>query len=306
MPRFDLICIGGNAADELLFVPRLPQADEKLVARFAGRVAGGLVANAACAAARLGLRVAWSGMTGGDENGRVVRDDFAHFGVDLSLAMIDPQGLTDFTVIMVLPDGQRTILVVPSQPYPPRLPPGLLAALESAGFGYPQPAEPEWFERFARAVHTGNGKVVVDLEETSPVRGAELGFVLHQTDILFTDRRGLKLATGTNEPEEGAPELLEMGVGLVVITQGEQGALAFKAGEACQEPAFRVPVVDTTGAGDCFHAAFLAAVRRGWPLERTLHFANAAAALAIQREGPRSGLPRFEEVQKFVEERSNE
>ena len=124
MARFDLICIGGNAADELLFVPRLPQADEKLVARFAGRVAGGLVANAACAAARLGLHVAWSGMTGGDENGRVVRDDFARFGVDTSLALIDPQGLTDFTVVMVLPNGQRTILIVPSQPFPPRLPPG--------------------------------------------------------------------------------------------------------------------------------------------------------------------------------------
>lgn len=67
--HYDIFCLGGAAVDWILRVPRLPWPDEKLVVDFVSRVAGGLVANTACAAARLGLRVAWSGLLGKDEGG---------------------------------------------------------------------------------------------------------------------------------------------------------------------------------------------------------------------------------------------
>ncbi|MCK4975326.1 MAG: hypothetical protein KAS36_00160, partial [Anaerolineales bacterium] len=59
--QLDLLCLGGSSVDIILQVPRLPASDEKLVAGYAGHQAGGLVANTASAAARLGLKVAWSG-----------------------------------------------------------------------------------------------------------------------------------------------------------------------------------------------------------------------------------------------------
>jgi sulfofructose kinase len=72
-----------------------------------------------------------------------------------------------------------------------------------------------------------------------------------------------------------------------------------RAEEAFQ-PAYKVPVVDTTGAGDCFHAACLLGIRQSWPLQHMLRFASAAAALSVQSEGARGQLPDRQAVEEFL------
>ena len=78
---------------------------------------------------------------------------------------------------------------------------------------------------------------------------------------------------------------------------GAEGALACDAQGVTHCPAFTVPVVDTTGAGDCFAAAFLTAYLRHSPLDQALRYASAAAALSIQAYGARGALPTDVEVQ---------
>jgi sugar/nucleoside kinase (ribokinase family) len=65
-------------------------------------------------------------------------------------------------------------------------------------------------------------------------------------------------------------------------------------------PAFSVPAVDTTGAGDCFHAAYLFGYLQDWNVIQCLHFAHAAAALSVQQVGARGGLPTREQVEEFL------
>ena len=78
------------------------------------------------------------------------------------------------------------------------------------------------------------------------------------------------------------------------------GQPAYQAGKSCEAPGFKVPVVDTTGAGDCFHAAFMMGWVKEYSLEQCLRFAGAAAAIAVGHEGPRGGLPTAYEVDMFL------
>lgn len=297
---FDLFCIAGASVDLILKLPRLPDPDEKLLTRFAGRVAGGLVANAACAAARLGLRTGWSGLVGDDENGRMVQQEFETFGVDASLARVLPGCAGDFCVILLEESGERTILIVNSLPEPPPLDAGTLDALGRSRIGYTLPRPPEWFGQFAGAVHGGSGLVAVDMESTALAHGAELEQSLRLTDIVFTNRSGLALLGPDLPLEAAAARLVNWGVQEVVVTLGAGGSTLFTAAGWVEVPAFRVPVADTTGGGDCFHAAYLAARSAGQAAADRLRFASAAAALKVQHLGARVGLPAVSQVEEFL------
>jgi ribokinase len=98
------------------------------------------------------------------------------------------------------------------------------------------------------------------------------------------------MLTGIAEPGSAVLRLRELGAGAVVIKLGAEGCLvAHDAGEI-SAPAFKVPVVDTTGAGDCFAGGFLAALGRDSSLEDAARFANAVAALSVRSLGATEGV----------------
>jgi sugar/nucleoside kinase (ribokinase family) len=80
------------------------------------------------------------------------------------------------------------------------------------------------------------------------------------------------------------------GCRLAAATLGPDGVLAWDGTTLHAAAAFRVPVADTTGAGDIFHAGFLYGLLEGWPLARQLDFACAAAALNCTAVGARGGI----------------
>jgi sugar/nucleoside kinase (ribokinase family) len=299
-PAHDLLCIGGISLDLMLTAPNVPELDEKLVVDFAGRAGGGLVANAACAASRLGLSTAWVGPVGEDEYARILLDDFARFGVDTAFAETIPGAATNFCVILLTPGGERTILVVNTLPEPPPLPAAVLHNLEQFPLVYTLLYEQEWFAEVARRVHAGGGRIAVDIEATSSNTDPNLKNALRQADLVFCSASGLRWASGTDDPQVGARRIQEMGPEVVVVTLGSRGSYALGHGEEVFQPAFRVPVVDTTGAGDCFHAACLLGFQRAWPLQQTVRFASAAAALSVQGRGARGRLPDEQAVHNFL------
>lgn len=298
---FDFFCIGGASVDLILKVPSLPVSGEKLVVEFHGQQAGGLVANAACAAARLGLRTAWAGTVADDDYGKLILAGFAQFGVDSHYARIFPEGNTDFTVILLEPSGERTILVVPTLPAPPTLDAATLAVLRQARMVYTVPFAPGYITALADAVHSSGGLLALDVEASSRVLGDDLRAALQQADLVFCTLPGLQLASGAEDLHTGAQQLLEMGVSCVVVTKGSKGAWSFTMGQALHQPAFEVTAADTTGAGDCFHAAFAFGYLAGWPMEETLRFASAAAALSVQKIGARTGFQTSAVVNKFAQ-----
>jgi len=296
----DCIFLGGSSVDTIVEVPRMPKTDEKLLANFAGVQGGGLVANAACAAARLGLSAGWAGVIGDDAGGELVLRDMQQHGVDTRWAEILPGTASDFCIILLDPSRERTILVCNTTPNIPELRPELLEALAAARMVYliPQPAA--YFERMHAAVQAGGGKIAVDMEAARALPREDVAFCLRRSQVVFCNAAALRAFTGEDDTAAGARVLLEMGVEVVAVTMGSRGAAAFRAGEQAFSPSFAVPVADTTGAGDCFHGAFLAGMLEGWPLEQTLIFSNAAAALSVQKIGARGSLPTRAEVRAFL------
>jgi sugar/nucleoside kinase (ribokinase family) len=294
--KWDVLCLGGASADLILDVPQFPERGEKALAKLTGRLPGGLIANAACASARLGLQTAWAGRLGDDESTRLMLEDFTQKGVDTRFAQVVAGAASDFCIILLEPGGERTILVVNTMPGDFPLGEALLRGVANSRLVYTMPYELSWFGQLANCVHASGGQIAIDMEAACPMRGEDLTAALRYCDLVFTTRAGLEMATGVADSVEAAHRLIELGVKLVVATFGAQGSRAFSANETQFSPAFQVPVVDSTGAGDCFHAAFMAEYLRGLPLEACLRFASAAAALSVQKLGARAGLPTQAEV----------
>ena len=296
----DLYCLGGASVDLILEAPRLPRDGEKLFVHHAGQLAGGFIANAACAAAKLGLRTAWGGLLGGDAFAQTIMNDFELFGVETSDVVFLGESSTDFTVVILPPNGERTILIVPILPTPPPLTRSIKQSLERARLGYTVFYEQDWFIEVAQLIHARGGKVVVDMEVNTLKDIDAAKAMLRHTDIVFSSADGLRVLTKSSNADDGVDEILSMGPEIVVLTMGSEGAVVFTPKARCSTAVYDVPVKDSTGAGDCFHAAFLYGILSDWNFQQCLEFASAASAILVQKIGARRGLPSLLEVQHFI------
>jgi sugar/nucleoside kinase (ribokinase family) len=121
------------------------------------------------------------------------------------------------------------------------------------------------------------------------------------TDLLFVNQDEAQRLGGASDIRNAAHRLLEGGARTVVVKLGAQGCAVFDAAGELRVPAFDVAVVDTTGAGDCFAGAFLAAIERGLGRAEAARFANASAALSVQRLGATAGLRSWDETRTWME-----
>lgn len=261
-----------------------------------GKQAGGVGGNVACAASRLGLQTGLVSWVGDDAEGKLVLAELRRFEVDATYVAIGPNTATNFTTVLIDPSGEKAIVVVPTTFDTLVLDPSLVAYLSSARLVYSTAYDPEQLERIAAVVHAAGGRMSTDIEPVAGLQDETLQRVLSLVDIVFFDADALN----TDQLEPVAEQVRAAGPELVVITRGAQGALAGDAGGVVHCPAFHVPVIDTTGAGDCFTAAFLTAYLRRFPLRQSLLYAHAAAALSIQGYGARGALPTDEQVRQFL------
>ena len=95
--------------------------------------------------------------------------------------------------------------------------------------------------------------------------------------------------------------VLDMGPTVCVVTRGAGGVLAVSGDVSVTVPALTLPVVDTTGAGDCFIGAFLSRLLEGWDLAGAARFATAAAALSIGSVGSRTALPDLAQISALMD-----
>jgi sugar/nucleoside kinase (ribokinase family) len=129
----------------------------------------------------------------------------------------------------------------------------------------------------------------------------DLGPCLPHTDLLFVNHDEAKKLGSAEDSTVAARRLRELGAGTVVLKLGPRGCAVFTAEGERPVPGFAVRALDTTGAGDCFAGAFLAALRRGLAIEEAGRFANAEAALAIQQLGATAGLRSWDETLAWME-----
>ncbi|MBN1565237.1 MAG: carbohydrate kinase family protein [Anaerolineae bacterium] len=294
---YDFLGVGGLALDLALQVEQLPLADEKYPAQLTGKLPGGFIANATCAAARLGLRAAYVGCVGDDAEGELLRADFVARGVDTAGLVTVPGEPTPFTVVVTDQQGHRAILLPSFALYRADLTPDQLALARRAQIVYTFPRDLAWCQQLHAATQDSGGALALDVETAISLPHADLLAAIRLAGIVFFTEASFAAF------DRLAPQTLIQPGQIFVITAGNRGASAWQTGMA--EPIFRPArvvekVVDTTGAGDCFHAAFMAAHGPGADLPATLEFAHAAAALKVRHAGARGGLPTRAEVETLL------
>jgi sugar/nucleoside kinase (ribokinase family) len=285
---FDVVGVGTNTLDHVCVAARSPVGDGKAELCAYQTMPGGQVPTALVALQRWGLRTAYAGAFGDDTGGALQRASLAEAGVDLSRCRVC-RGVASATSVIIVDavTGARSVLW-----HRPRA-----LVLGRAGLDRPlftataavllDADDVEAALRAATWARAAGALVMLDADEPGP-HTAEL---LARTDVVIVPDGFARHAAGCADLDTALRRLVTRGPRLAVATLGAGGAMACQRGSLRHMPAFRVPVVDTTSAGDCFHAGCLYGLLKRWPLARILRFASAAAALACTTLGGRASVP---------------
>jgi sulfofructose kinase len=306
MADLDLVGLGLSTLDVLMRMGTLPAWDAPQRISDFGLDGGGPVGTACVAAARLGARVGYVGPVGNDLVGELKTRLLATYGVDLShLVPLDEPDRQVVGVYVHAETGERMFSVVEGLFTTPLSVAALdRAYFQSARFLHLDGFYHECALQAAAWLHEVGGRVCLDCRRTDeasvPERTLEL---LRSVDVLVCGSGFCRALTGEADIWAAGPAARACGPAVVVETQGDRGSYTFSGDEAFHTPAYEVEVLDTTGAGDVFHGAYLVAQLHGWDLRLTAQFASAASALKCAKLGGRRGIPDFAETVAFLRER---
>jgi len=282
--RVDLVGVGLNATDTVIPLPAYPVRGSKVEYRHATVLPGGQVASTVVACQRWSLTTRYVGKLGDDAAATLHREAFAHAGVETRL-------------VTVSGGGERTVF----------------CRRDDRLILQPQELDREWIVN-ARALHVDGHDtaaatlaacwareagvpVIADLDELYP----GVDELLENIDYLIVSR-DFPCRLMSEPSIEVALQQMQRRYGcrLTAATLGEEGVLAWDGQQLQYAAAFNVPVVDTTGAGDIFHAGFIYGLLQEWPLQRQLDFACAAAALNCSAVGARGGIRSVETIEALM------
>ncbi len=298
--EFDAVGFGLNAVDHLVVVPAFPEFDTKIRLVEHRRSAGGQTATAMVALQRLGLKTAYAGRFGSDDEGEFglasVRDE----GVNVEFVEMVPGARNQIAFILIdQRNGERTIVWDRDErlAYQPNEAP---VALASRGRVLHIDAhDPLACIPIANAAHEANAIVSADIDNAYD----GLLELLPLIDVLITSRELPHRLTGIADERASLVEMkARYGCALVGMTMGKRGAVIYCEGNFLEAPAYEVPggCRDTTGAGDAFHGGFLYGLLRGEEIEASIKLANATAALKCRELGARTSLPNPTELDQFL------
>jgi sulfofructose kinase len=296
LPHVDVVGVGINATDTIIRLPHFPALDSKVELLSAEVKPGGQVASAVVACRRWGLSARYVGKIGDDAAGRLQMDEMRREGVD-TCWITAPGCMSQSSYILVDElSGERTVIWKRD----PRI------AIR------PKDLRREWIcgasallvdghdtEAAARAAHWAREMgipVVGDFDNRYPHVEALLEYV----DFVVASKDFPKRMTGEGNLLKSLPDLYrKFKCRLMGATLGRHGVLIWDGKDFLLCPGFRVKAVDTTGAGDIFHGAFLCGLLRHWRMEEILEFSCAAAALNCTTPGARGGIASLGEIAKL-------
>ncbi len=266
---------------------------------------GGPVGTAMVAAAKLGARVGFIGTAGNDAAADLKLRSFVEVGVDLS-RMVYREAPEDQIVLVHVhaETGERVFSGVErwgdSELYPDELD---RAYVTAADYLHLDGFHAEAALQAAQWMHAVGKTVVLDGHKTTGLVRDHLRALIEHVDILISGSGFVQGLTGLTDLWEAAAATLTLGPRVVVQTEGEAGSYTVTADERFHTPAFEVDVVDTTGAGDVFHGAYIVGLLHGWTPRQIAPFATAVAALKCARLGGRAGIPTLDQTLAFLEAR---
>lgn len=302
MSKPKIVVVGSANTDLVVKVPNIPAPGETVLGGDLVRVAGGKGANQAVAAARLGAEVTFVGCLGADDFGQAYLAHLRSEHIRLDHVRIHPEQPSGVALIFVDEAGENSIAVAPGANMALGIEDVEAAreAIQEADCLLTQLEVPHAAIQHALKLARDAEVLTVLNPAPAPSVRLELG-MLANVDILTPNRHEAATLSGGQGDHVGlARRLLEMGVGSVVITLGDEGTFALTPKDIQSIPPFRVEAVDTTGAGDCFNAALAVGVARGMAFGDAVTYASAAGAFSVTRMGAQPSFPTAEELATFL------
>ena len=257
---------------------------------------GGSVANTSHGLASLGGRAGFIGKIADDDLGGVFSNDLREAGVSFFPAPKDHGLPTGRCVIVVTPDGQRTMntylgagaVLCPADVSKPAVQSAEWVLLE--GYLYDKDDAKEAFRVAAQYAHEAGRKVALTLSDSFCVQrhhGDFHALVCDDVDLLFANEHELTVLFGTDD-FAASVQVLRDKCPLAVVTRSKQGSVVITADDYIEVPALPVdPIIDATGAGDMYAAGFLYGLTHGKSLEQSAEIGTICAAEVIMHMGPR-------------------
>jgi len=290
-----VVVAGSLNMDLVIRSPRIPRPGETIIGGEYQNVPGGKGANQAVAAARLGAQVSMVGRLGRDAFGDQILRNLAADGIESTFVLQDEGAATGVALIVVDDGGENSIVVASGANM--RLSPSDMDAAETAiaraDVLLLQLESP--LETVIRAAEVARHHSVTVILNPAPARTLPAQ-LLAMVDVLIPNESETALLTGMPvesqaQAEAAAAALLRLGVGTVILTLGERGALLAQEGATQVSPAFQVQPVDTTAAGDAFVAGLAVALAERMAMTDAVMWGNAAGALATTVLGAQPSLP---------------
>ncbi len=285
----DLTAFGDPVLDYVYEISDPIRTGGKMLGRFLDAVPGGTTANMASSAAKLGLNVALVGRVALGDEGALHRASLKSAGVTGLLTEVAvPRGT--HCVIALNPDGEKTLIYVPMQA-PPVKEDTIRQAMAETRFAYVMAAD------FAKlSAHAGSGALIcLDVDAAAGLSAAQFASLRDSADVLFINDVGYHKLTGSAPDAAGLADLIGPRARTLCCTGGAgvTWLLTHHDGrdEVLTRQALPAQVVDTTGAGDIFNAAYLTRIAEGAAPADALDFAMAAGALATEALGARAAAP---------------
>ena len=311
-PPFDVLAIGRSGVD---IYPLQVGVGLEQVESF-GKFLGGTAANVAVAAARLGNRTALISGAGDDPFGRFVRDELRRLGVDNSYVTVHAEYPTPVTFCEIFPPDDFPLYF-----YRKPSAPDLQITADELDSDAVRTARLYWStvtglsEEPSRTAHFAAWEArarqpltVLDLDYRpmfweSPAAAAEqVRRALTQVTVAVGNREECEIAVAETNPHKAADALLDLGVQLAVVKQGPRGVLGKTRSASVTVPPIEVDVVNGLGAGDSFGGSLCHGLLHGWPLEKTLRYANAAGAIVASRLECSTAMPTAAEVAALADQ----
>jgi sulfofructose kinase len=295
---WDVIGIGANSIDLVYLLPAFPQPEGWLSKmRIARQLTscGGQTATALATCARFGLKAKYIGVVGTDENGDRVRRELPACGVD-TRDLVTRDGRNQCAVILIdQRTGERGILWDRDESLRLSETDLGLDVISTTRLLHVDDVDQSLAIRAARVARGRGIPVTSDFDRMTEMTDE---LVMSVSSVILADGLHEQL-TGEQDHERALRKLRRRHDGLLCVTVGHRGAVALDGDRFIVSPGFKVRAVDTTGSGDVFRGGFICGTLNAWDTERTLQFANAAAALACTRLGAIAGVPTLDEVLAF-------
>jgi ribokinase len=297
-----IVVVGSFNTDLTAYTERLPKPGETIIGQKFVTGPGGKGSNQAVAAARLGADVTFIGRVGQDVFAEIAYKIWREENVNTNFVVRDPDNATGVAPIWVDSAGENTIIVIPGANMTVSTA-DIDAASETIKNADVLIVQLEInFEAISHALRVAKSHGVRTI--LNPAPAAAIGRdVVALADYLTPNETELAILAGKSDADikAAARSLLTSDQQTAVVTLGAQGAQWVNRDGSNLIPAFKVEVVDTTGAGDAFNGGFAVALAEGKSLEEAIRFGNATAALSVTRPGTAPSMPTRAEVEALLQ-----